>query len=233
MINQNARRTGAAGVMARALGTLGAATLLLTSTGWGALAGDTGFGAVNAKAYQGVAAPGPAAKGANNAQSPVSGPPAPNNQPTWSDQYGNPFTNLNVVGVLSGAMPGGNLQGPLQGAPPPPNYLPSGYPNPAARQYGEVLPLGQPLFQPGTQDYTIRNTVTPLSQLGYHSAYEGLPPEVLTQIGKTELQTQGPPPRWAPQPPLRYYVPDPNEGIPRHDTGIQPITSIWQVLLGQ
>jgi hypothetical protein len=87
MINQNARRTGAAGVMARALGTLGAATLLLTSTGWGALAGDTGFGAVNLNAYQGMAAavPGPAPKGVNNAQ------------------------------------PGGNLQGPLQAAPPPPN----------------------------------------------------------------------------------------------------------------
>jgi hypothetical protein len=61
MINQNARRTGAAGVMARALGTLGAATLLLTSTGWGALAGNTGFGGINLKAYQGAAAavPGP------------------------------------------------------------------------------------------------------------------------------------------------------------------------------
>jgi hypothetical protein len=56
MLNQNARRTGAAGVIARALGALGAATLLLTSTGWGALAGDTGFGAVNPKAYQGAAA---------------------------------------------------------------------------------------------------------------------------------------------------------------------------------
>src|ERR1700680_232059 len=56
MINQSARRTGAAGVTARALGTLGAATLLLTSTGWGAFAGDTGFGAVNPKAYQGAAA---------------------------------------------------------------------------------------------------------------------------------------------------------------------------------
>src|ERR1700688_3824475 len=69
MINQNARRTGAAGVMARALGTLGAATLLLTSTGWGALAGDTGFGAINLNAYQGAAAavPGPAPKGGNNA----------------------------------------------------------------------------------------------------------------------------------------------------------------------
>src|SRR5215471_532645 len=60
MINQNARRTGAAGFMARALGTLGAATLLLTSTGWGALAADTGFGAVNLKAYQGAAAAVPA-----------------------------------------------------------------------------------------------------------------------------------------------------------------------------
>ena len=61
MLNQNARRTGAAGVIARALGTLGgtlgAAALLLTSTGWGALAGDTGFGAVNPKAYQGAAGP--------------------------------------------------------------------------------------------------------------------------------------------------------------------------------
>ena len=55
MLKQNARRTGAAGVIARALGTLGAATLLLTSTGWGALAGDTGFGAVNPMAYQGAA----------------------------------------------------------------------------------------------------------------------------------------------------------------------------------
>jgi hypothetical protein len=55
MINQNARRTGAAGVITRALGTLGAATLLLTSTGWGALAGDTGFGAINPNAYQGAA----------------------------------------------------------------------------------------------------------------------------------------------------------------------------------
>src|ERR1700722_10435461 len=61
MINQNTRRTGAAGVMARAPGTLRTAPLLLTSTGWGALAGDTGFGAINLKAYQGAAAavPGP------------------------------------------------------------------------------------------------------------------------------------------------------------------------------
>ncbi len=50
-----AAAAGAAGVIARALGTLGAATLLLTSTGWGALAGDTGFGAVNPMAYQGAA----------------------------------------------------------------------------------------------------------------------------------------------------------------------------------
>jgi hypothetical protein len=92
MINQNARQTGAAGVMARALGTLGAATLLLTSTGWGALAGDTGFGAINLKAYQGAAAavPGPAPKGGGNdspGTSPIGGalqvfdpimiPPAP------------------------------------------------------------------------------------------------------------------------------------------------------------
>jgi len=56
MINLNARRTGTAGVIARAIGTLGAATLLLTSTGWGALAGDTGYGAVNLKAYMGAAA---------------------------------------------------------------------------------------------------------------------------------------------------------------------------------
>ena len=55
MINQNARRTGAAGVIARALGTLGAAALLLTSTGWGALAGDTGYGAVNLRAYMSAA----------------------------------------------------------------------------------------------------------------------------------------------------------------------------------
>jgi hypothetical protein len=53
MINQNARRTGAAGVMARALGTFGAATLLLTSTGWGAHAGNTGFGAINLKGLPG------------------------------------------------------------------------------------------------------------------------------------------------------------------------------------
>jgi len=66
MINQNARRTGAAGFMARALGTLGAATLLLTSTGWGALAGDTGSGAVNLKAYQGAAAAVPAARSPSN-----------------------------------------------------------------------------------------------------------------------------------------------------------------------
>jgi len=61
----NSRRTGAAGgFMARALGTLGAAMLLLTSTGWGALAGDTGFGAINLNAYQGAAAmTGPALKG--------------------------------------------------------------------------------------------------------------------------------------------------------------------------
>jgi hypothetical protein len=64
MLNQDARRTGAAGFMARALGALGAATLLLTSTGWSALAGDTGFGAVNLKAYQGAAAAAPAAKAA-------------------------------------------------------------------------------------------------------------------------------------------------------------------------
>jgi hypothetical protein len=64
MINQDARRTGAAGFMARALGTLGAATLLVTSTGWGALAGDTGFAAINAKAYQGAAAPALAPKAA-------------------------------------------------------------------------------------------------------------------------------------------------------------------------
>jgi hypothetical protein len=64
MINQDARRTGAAGFLARALGTLGAATLLVTSTAWGALAGDTGFAAVNAKAYQSAAAPAPAPKAA-------------------------------------------------------------------------------------------------------------------------------------------------------------------------
>ncbi len=66
MINQNARRIGAAGAIARALGTLGAATLLLTSTGWGALAGDTGFGAINLKAYQGAAAAVPAARSPSN-----------------------------------------------------------------------------------------------------------------------------------------------------------------------
>jgi hypothetical protein len=72
MINQNARRTGAAGVIARALGTLGAATLLLTSTGWGALAGDTGFGAINLKAYQGAAAmTGTAPKGGKDSRSEI------------------------------------------------------------------------------------------------------------------------------------------------------------------
>jgi hypothetical protein len=64
MLNRNARRTRATGFMARALGTLGAATLLLTSTGWSALAGDTGFAAINLKAYQGAAAPTSAPKAA-------------------------------------------------------------------------------------------------------------------------------------------------------------------------
>ena len=83
MLNQNARRTGAAGVIARALGTLGAATLLLTSTGWGALASDTGFGAVNLKAYQGAAAAVgsvPVTQGQptnnNNSMQPISNPPS-------------------------------------------------------------------------------------------------------------------------------------------------------------
>jgi hypothetical protein len=64
MINQTPGRTGTA-CIARALCTLGAAVLLLTSTGWGALAGDTGFAAVNAKAYQGAAAPTAAPKAAS------------------------------------------------------------------------------------------------------------------------------------------------------------------------
>jgi hypothetical protein len=67
MLSQNPRRTGTAGFMARALGTLGAATLLLTSTGWGARAGDTGSAAINLKAYQAAAAPAPAAKAAPSA----------------------------------------------------------------------------------------------------------------------------------------------------------------------
>jgi hypothetical protein len=83
MINQNARRTGAAGVMAR---TLGAATLLLTSTGWGALAGDTGFGAVNPKAYQGAAAKFPS-KGTKSTKSGVvfdrNGDPIPDDAPLF------------------------------------------------------------------------------------------------------------------------------------------------------
>jgi hypothetical protein len=67
MINRKPRRTCATCWMAHALGTLGAATLLVTSTGWGALAGDTGFAAINAKAYQGAAAPAPAPKAAASA----------------------------------------------------------------------------------------------------------------------------------------------------------------------
>jgi hypothetical protein len=51
MFDQNARRTGAAGFMARALGTLGAVTLLLTATGWGVFASDTGRAAVNPMDY--------------------------------------------------------------------------------------------------------------------------------------------------------------------------------------
>jgi hypothetical protein len=66
MINQNPRRAGTACIVS-ALRTLATATLLVTSTGWGALAGDTGFGAVNAKAYQGAAAPAAAPKAALSA----------------------------------------------------------------------------------------------------------------------------------------------------------------------
>src|SRR5215469_1627741 len=52
MFDQIARRTGAAGgSTARALGTLGVVTLLLTTTGWGAFASDTGPAAINPMDY--------------------------------------------------------------------------------------------------------------------------------------------------------------------------------------
>jgi len=90
VINQSARRTGAAGVMARAFGKLGAATLLLTSTGWGALAGDTGYGAINPKAYQSGAAPGPAPKaGSSTGQAAKAGNPQ-SNSPQSNSPPGTP-----------------------------------------------------------------------------------------------------------------------------------------------
>jgi hypothetical protein len=90
VINQSARRTGAAGVMARAFGTLGAATLLLTSTGWGALAADTGYGAINPKAYQSGAAPGPAPKaGSSIGQAAKAGNPQ-SNSPQSNSPPGTP-----------------------------------------------------------------------------------------------------------------------------------------------
>jgi len=90
MLNQNARWTGAASVMAHAFGTLGAATLLLTSTGWGALAGDTGYGAINPKAYQSGAAPGPAPKaGSSTGQAAKAGNPQ-SNSPQSNSPPGTP-----------------------------------------------------------------------------------------------------------------------------------------------